>query len=115
MVRPGTKEDVMSKTIACTLGVSDLSEQRSRWFELAGRTRVERSELPTGLRLVFGEAPGVGEALEQLVDVERECCAFADWELNRGEGESTLDITAQGDAIDVVQGMFSQLEAVTGA
>ena len=102
----------MDRTIACTLSGPDLSRQQSRWHELAARTRVERSELPTGLRLVFGDAPGIGEALQQFVEIERECCAFADWELASGEGAFTLEITAAGDAIDVVQGMFSGLQAV---
>ena len=101
----------MDKTIACILSRSDLSRQQSRWHELAARTRIERSELPIGLRLVFGDAPGVGEALEQLVEIERECCAFADWELASGEGAFTLEITAAGDAIDAVQSMFSGLQA----
>ena len=100
----------MDTTIACTLGRSDLSRQRSRWLELAARTRVERAELSNGLRLVFADAPGVGDRLEELVAVERECCSFANWDLIAGEGAVTLEITARGDAIGVLHGMFSQLQ-----
>jgi hypothetical protein len=101
----------MDKRIACTLGRTDLSRQRGRWLELAGRTRVERTELPNGLRLVFADAPGVGDRLDELVAVERECCSFADWDLISGEGAVTLEVTARGDAIGVLHGMFSQLQA----
>ena len=54
----------MDRTIACTLSGPDPSRQQSRWHELAARTRVERSELPTGLRLVFGDAPGIVRRLK---------------------------------------------------
>jgi hypothetical protein len=100
----------MDELIACNLSRPDLSRQRGRWLELAGRTRVERAELPNGLRLVFAEAPGVEDRLEELVAVERECCSFADWDLIAGGGAVTLEITARGDAIGVLHGMFSQLQ-----
>ena len=96
----------MRKPIACTLTTSDLSSQRARWVELAERTPVERLELPNGLRLVFRAAPGVSAELEELVAVERVCCAFAEWTLAPGDESTVLDITAADEAVPVVQSMF---------
>jgi hypothetical protein len=96
----------MEKPIACTLGPADLAVRGRRWEELAERTSVERIELPNGLRLVFGEAPGVAEALAELVVLERECCGFADWTLRSTGAETALDVTAGGDAIPVVRELF---------
>jgi hypothetical protein len=93
----------MTKPIACTLVSSDLADQRRRWHELAERTKVERHEVPNGLRLAFAPAPGVAEALEALVAVERECCAFAEWTLV----DTVLEITADEEAVPVVRGMFA--------
>jgi hypothetical protein len=76
---------------------------RRRWLELAERTTVERLALPNGLRLAFAPGPGVVEMLESLVAVERECCAFAEWTLTK----TVLEITAEDDAVPVVQGMFA--------
>ena len=97
----------MKTPIACSLIASELAVQRRRWRELAARTPVERVEIATGLRLVFAAGPGVAEALEQLVAVERRCCAFADWTLTPGERETILEITAEDDAIPVLHGMFA--------
>jgi len=99
----------MEKPIACTLVASDLTNQQRRWRELVGRTSFQRIEVPDGLRLVFGAGPGVAETLEELVAVERECCAFADWELARRDGEITLEISALGAAVPVVHGMFREV------
>lgn len=93
----------MRKSIACTLVLSDLAEQRRRWLELAARVSIDRVELRHGLRLSFAPAPGVAETLESLVALERECCAFAEWAL-RG---TVLEITAEDEAVPVVQGMFA--------
>ena len=97
----------MGKPIACTLVAVDRDLQGRRWRDVAERTSVERLELPNGLRLVFGAEPGVPQELEELVATERECCAFADWTLTHRGGRVTLDITATGGAVPVVQGMFA--------
>lgn len=96
----------MEKAIACTLVASDLAAQRDRWLELARRTQVERIELASGLRLVFGGGTEVAERLEELVAVERECCAFADWSVTAHAGWTELDVTSEGDAVSVLHGMF---------
>jgi hypothetical protein len=97
----------MRKPIACTLVATDLAAQRRRWQELAERTSIERVELPDGLRLVFAAEPGVLHVLEELVAVERECCAFADWTVASRDGTATLEITAEPEAVPVVHGMFA--------
>lgn len=106
----------MRRPIACTLTTSDLASQRARWVELAERTSVERVELPDGLRLVFGSAPGVSVELEELVAVERVCCAFAEWTLAPGDDETTvLEITAAGEAVPVLQAMLWLPASAQGA
>jgi hypothetical protein len=97
----------MEHPIACTLGRADLAAQGERWRQLAATTRVERTELPDGLRLVFDRAPGVEAELAALVETERECCAFADWTLSVNPDQVVLDITAAGDAIPVVQAIHT--------
>jgi hypothetical protein len=93
----------MKHPIACTLGRQDLAAQGERWRQLAATTRVERTDLPDGLRLVFDRAPGVEAELAALVEIERACCAFADWTLSVDPDHVVLDITAAGNAIPVVR------------
>jgi hypothetical protein len=95
----------MEKIIACTLGRADLAEQRRRWAALAEQAPVERVVLPNGLRLTFGG--DVVGPLEELVAVERDCCAFADWAIHGRADRTVLEITSDEDAISIVQQMFA--------
>lgn len=62
---------------------------------------VERKIVPGGLRLTA--APGAAGALIELVDLERECCAWINFEVTEG---SVVTMTAQGDGELVLAGMF---------
>jgi hypothetical protein len=83
--------------IACTLTKTDLARQGARWRALL---QIAREEAPGGLRITF---PAGSEAeLHELVAVENECCAWADW---RVDG-TTLVVTSTGDGVSVLHGMF---------
>ena len=89
-----------SKPIACTLSARDLDDRGSAWQKLLASGLVERERLPGGIRL--RAEPGASAALMQLVDLERECCAWINYEVVG----STVTMTADGDAEDVLAGMF---------
>ncbi len=66
-----------------------------------GSRLVERTLVPGGVRL--HAAPGAADALIDLVDLERECCAWIHFEvLDR----SVVTMTAEGDGAAVLAGMF---------
>ena len=87
--------------IACTLSASDLEDRQSAWKKLMGSGLVQRDLVPGGLRL--SPAPGAAAALIQLVDLERECCAWIHFEISDG---SIVTMTAEGDGDAVLAGMF---------
>ena len=80
-----------TKVIACSLSGAERACRAERWRVL-GDYDVE--QLDNGIRLVF--ARDVERNLRELAVLERECCAFADWEV-RG---NTIAITAD-DAVAV--------------
>jgi hypothetical protein len=51
----------------------------------------------------FSRTPGAVAALIELVDLERECCAWIHLEVIAG---STLTLTAEGDGEAVLRGIF---------
>jgi hypothetical protein len=65
--------------VACSLERDALTDRSMRWEGLCARAGIEVATTEQGLRLVFERAAGVGEELRELTELERECCAFADW------------------------------------
>lgn len=66
-----------------------------------GSGLVERDLVPGGIRL--RAAPGAVAALIELIDLERECCAWINFEVGDG---SVVTLTADGDGEAVLAGMF---------
>jgi hypothetical protein len=62
---------------------------------------VQRDRVPGGIR--FRAEPGAEAALVQLIDLERECCAWINFEVGDG---SVATLTADGDGEAVLAGMF---------
>ena len=87
--------------IACTLSAADLKDRERAWNKLLGSGLVKRDRVPGGIRL--SAAPGGAEALIQLIDLERECCAWINFDVSEG---SVATLTAEGDGEAVLAGMF---------
>jgi hypothetical protein len=87
--------------IACTLSAADLKDRERAWRKLMGSGLVERDRVPGGIRL--SPAPGAAEALVQLINLERECCAWIDFAVSEG---SVATLTADADGEVILAGMF---------
>ena len=66
-----------------------------------GSGLVARDVVPGGIRL--SPAPDAAAALLQLIDLERDCCAWIQFEVGDG---SVATLTAEGDGAAVLGGMF---------
>ena len=62
---------------------------------------VERDAVPGGIRL--SAQPGAAAALLDLIELERECCAWIQFEVTDG---AVVTLTADGDGETVLAGMF---------
>jgi hypothetical protein len=90
--------------IACTLSASDLKDREGAWKKLMGSGLVQRDLVPGGIRL--SAAPGAAAALIELIDLERECCAWIHFDVSDG---SVVTLIAEGDGEAVLAGMFAQV------
>ena len=90
-----------STPIVCTLSAEDLRDREGAWRKLLGSGLVGRSRVPGGIRLTA--APGAADALMQLVDLERECCAWIRFEVS---SQSAVTLTAEGDGEAILAQMF---------
>lgn len=85
----------------CTLTREELGDRRQAWEKLRASGLLERERIPGGIRL--RAAPGARAALLELIDLERECCAWIDFEVDES---SAVTLTATGDGEAVLAGMF---------
>jgi hypothetical protein len=90
--------------IECTLSASDLKDREGAWRKLFGCGLVKRDRVPGGIRL--SAAPGAAVALIELIDLERECCAWINFDVSEG---SVATLTSEGDGEAVLAGMFASL------
>ena len=93
--------------IACSLTADELPERRRRWRTLLEGALIEREQIPAGVRLELVARDGVEQELRELAALERECCAFASFEVSRYEHRVRLDVTSSGDGIPAVRELFS--------
>jgi hypothetical protein len=77
--------DEFTKAIACNLTGAERATRAARWSGLGG---YDVEPLDNGIRLVF--ANEVEQELHELAVLERDCCAFADWDVSG----NTIAITA---------------------
>jgi hypothetical protein len=106
------QEHQRSAPIACSLAKADLADRQERWLQLWQRAAVDAVTTSNGLRLLFRGAPGVKEELRHLAELERDCCAFADWSVQVRGAELVLDVTAPTEeGITAVQAMFGKLRS----
>ncbi len=97
--------------VACSLNRGELTERGKRWDGLAVQAFVERVPTERGLRLVFRRADRVEDELRELAELERECCAFAEWTVSAEGDRVVLDVGGLSDeAVAAVQALFRRLE-----
>jgi hypothetical protein len=96
----------VSRPIVCTLTATDLEDRQGAWAKLLSSGLVDRDRVPGGIRL--RAAPGAGAALVELVDLERECCAWIEFEIAQDPATRATDVvlTADADGQTVLVGMF---------
>lgn len=92
--------------IACTLTAANQKTQRERWIALREAFGVARHEAPDGLRLTFADRPDVETELQALIAVENDCCAWADWTVERDGGTLVMAARSTGEGIATLHAMF---------
>jgi hypothetical protein len=92
--------------IACTLSPTALASRHERWRRLIADSGLGRDETPDGLRLRFRADPGVAAELATLAAAERECCVWAEWSVERRDGEIALVVRSSGAGVAALHTML---------
>jgi hypothetical protein len=102
----------MDLPIACTLTEAELRERRQVIMDAFHSMQVIASELPDGDGYAF-TFPASSEALQritQLVDMERQCCAFLTFKIvvEVAQAPMRLEVTGPGEAKKVIAEYFRE-------
>lgn len=92
--------------IACSLNAQDGQQRRHEWQLLIGEALRYQALTPTGVRLVFSGTSAVGRRLGELVELERQCCAFAKWTITPEENELVLRVDGEGESASAIRDLF---------
>ena len=81
--------------IACSLSGAQLATQRESLLLGLADHAVQRTALPSGMRLRFSATAARMRQIDAVVRRERECCPFLEFRLGLALGRSslTLDVT----------------------
>ena len=96
----------LAPDIACALGEEKAATQEERWLRLGRQAGLGRTETTDGLEIRFRDETAVERELRDLVAVESECCAWARWEVHRGDGELVMRVTSTPEGAAALQVMF---------
>jgi hypothetical protein len=92
--------------IACSLEAGELATRERRWTQLVRTAGTGRRATSDGIELRFSADDGTCDELRTLVAGERECCAWARWELGRDAEGLVMHAHATGDGVATLQAMF---------
>jgi len=85
--------DTRAEPIACTLEPSDQNARVEEWRELRRDALIRETRDATVSTTLWKPRAGVVERLEQLVEAERACCSFLEFELEEEDSVIRLETT----------------------
>jgi hypothetical protein len=77
----------------------------ARWGALSG-ARVDVRHESDQVVVVYEPRSGVREELEALVAAERECCAFAEWDVSQAPESVVLRVRADAQGLASIVAVF---------
>ncbi len=102
----------LSTPIACTLSV-DEQKRETKGFQKTLRPHViSQEKLPDGARITFRNLPSVAEGLNQLVDLDADCCQFLTHKIDDQGDEISLTTRSHGAGIALAQEFLTELAPV---
>lgn len=106
----------LTRPVACALPPADLEARIAHLRgTLAGRI-LERRHLSNGVAARFPEDPDTRAQLEEFIAFERECCAFASFELTAaGEGSLWLEVRGPEGTRDLFVGLLEGSDVRPGS
>jgi hypothetical protein len=84
--------------LACTLGPTTISTRKAELLPGLLEKAETIQEIPEGYRLRFAASSDTLQKIASVIDAERQCCRFLQFELTIEPGEGPMWLTLSGPA-----------------
>jgi hypothetical protein len=103
----------MDLPIACTLNEAELRDRREAIMDAFRSIKVTATELPDGYSFTFPASSESLQRIAELVDLERQCCAFLTFKIvvEAANVAIRLEVTGPGEAKKVIGEYFNFRDA----
>ncbi len=92
--------------IACSLPAAEFRDRTAAWQAIMRGALQSKATLPQGVRLSFRPDHQTAHRLLDLTAAERDCCAWATWNLTTSTDATVVEVTADGHGAETLQTMF---------
>jgi hypothetical protein len=94
----------MDFPIVCTLNEAELRDRREAILDVFRSLKVTATELPDGYSFTFPASSESLQRIAELVDLERQCCAFLTFKIivEAGNAAMRLEVTGPAAAKNVI-------------
>ena len=101
----------MDLPIACSLTESELRERRQDIMDAFRSMQVTAIELADGYAFTFPASSEALQRIAELVDLERQCCAFLTFKIvvEAANAVMRMEVTGPGEAKKVIREYFNFL------
>jgi hypothetical protein len=96
----------MDLHIACTLSTAELQERKATIFASLRNAVLGKSRITGGYRYEFANHSTTLRDVCRMVELERQCCRFLNFDLTESEKPIRLDVSGQPEALAIVEDLF---------
>ena len=100
----GASESDAVQDRSCTLNPSELRERLAWWKALFTRV-VDYQRTPSAAVLTFDNTAGLRSELDELIKLERICCAHVSWQIETTPQNLMLTLKADASSLDALEAM----------
>ncbi|MDQ4143050.1 MAG: hypothetical protein M3198_04760 [Actinomycetota bacterium] len=94
--------------VACSLDAPASKSREQEWESLISSHLVDRGAIVDGVKLTFRSSEVSRTEVKRLVDLERDCCAWINWDLREADTSLALEATAETEeGVKVLRSWFT--------
>lgn len=91
-----------TEPIACSLSPNELRDRSEGWQSLSDRALLDVSQEAGRVTATYRAEKGIADRLTELIEAEKECCPFLNFEMTNREEIVSVAVTYPPDTEDLI-------------